>query len=74
MNNTNDRLMKLSQWAKREFTPESIPCVRTLRSWVINGRVRGLVIDGRFYVYESFRFGCPEDISNAVDALIDLSK
>ncbi len=67
------RKMKISAWAKREFTPESIPNTKTLRSWVDTGKVDGVVVDGRYYVYEDCSFGVSK-VSKAVDQLIGLSK
>lgn len=65
-----DRLMKASAWAVREFSPESAPDNRTIKSWIENGVIRGRIIDSKAYVFESVQYGVEETISSAVSALI----
>ena len=67
-----DKLMKVSAWSAREFSPESIPDPRTVKSWIENGVIRGRIIDSKAYVFESVRYGVEEQVSTAVDALIRL--
>lgn len=64
------KLMKASQWAKREFSDGSIPDRRTIRAWVMNGKVSGQIIDSNVYVYETETFGVRSEVSAAVMALI----
>ncbi len=65
-----DRLMKASAWSAREFSPESIPDLRTVKSWIENGVIRGRIIDNKSYVFESVRYGVEEQVSTVVNALI----
>lgn len=67
-----DRLMKASAWAVREFSPESAPDNRTIKSWIENGVIRGRIIDNKSYVFESVRYGVEEKVSSAVTALINM--
>ncbi len=69
-----DRLMKASAWATREFSAESKPDNRTIKSWIENGVIRGRVIDSKAYVFESVRYGVESNVSIAVDSLIKRGK
>ena len=66
--------MKASAWAHREFANGSEPINRTIKEWIIRGKVRGAVIDRKIYVYEDQRFGIPQNVANAVAELIKESK
>lgn len=35
------KLMKASQWGRREFTDDSVPDNRTIKRWVENGLLMG---------------------------------
>lgn len=65
-----DRLMKASAWSAREFSPESAPDNRTIKSWIENGVIRGRIIDNKAYVFESVQYGVEDTISSAVSSLI----
>lgn len=45
--------LKLSQWRKLQFTPDSMPSVNTIKRWINEGEVDGEVIGGNYYVYHS---------------------
>ncbi|MCG9698366.1 hypothetical protein [Shewanella sp. Isolate11] len=70
----NERLMKASKWAEREFTKCSAPQNRTIKNWVLKGKVRGKVVDENVFVFENERFGIPKHISDTVSALIAASQ
>lgn len=40
------KLMKASQWGRREFSNGSIPDNRTIKRWVENGLLMGRIVDG----------------------------
>ncbi|MBQ4864580.1 hypothetical protein J8L98_23130 [Pseudoalteromonas sp. MMG013] len=64
------KLMRASQWAKREFTPGSIPTARTLRQWVENGVVEGRIIDGAAFIFDTEKAGLNSQVSSAVNSLL----
>lgn len=66
--------MKASEWSKREFSASSMPQNRTIKSWILKGKVLGRVIDGRIYVYEDQRFGITSSVNSAVSSLIAASR
>lgn len=67
------KLMKASEWSCREFTEGSTPQNRTVKQWILRGKVRGEIIDGKVYVYEDQRFGVTQQVSNAVSQLVAAS-
>ncbi|MCS6237106.1 hypothetical protein G3495_18630 [Shewanella baltica] len=75
MNNQqrNAKLMKASEWAGREFADGSAPQNRTIKTWILRGKVRGAIIDGKVYVYEDQHFGIPQAVSNTVMSLVAAS-
>lgn len=44
------KLQKASIWVTEHFTPDSQPCLRTLRKWVECGILTGQVIDKQLYI------------------------
>lgn len=44
------KLIKVDRFRQIYFGPESAPDARTVRSWVENGDIPGVVINGRVYV------------------------
>ncbi|WHP32806.1 hypothetical protein QMG90_07860 [Trabulsiella odontotermitis] len=64
------KLMKASQWGKREFESGSIPDNRTIKRWVENGLLRGRVVDGAVWVCASEQWGVDSMISETVRRLI----
>lgn len=65
-----DKLMRASNWLKREFEEGSIPDKRTVKRWIEHGQLRGRVIDGMSWVYSSERWGVQSEVSHAVNQLI----
>ena len=47
------KLMKASQWGRREFTDDSVPDNRTIKRWVENGLLMGRIVDGSVFVCET---------------------
>lgn len=47
------KLMKASQWGRREFSDGSIPDNRTIKRWVENGLLMGRIVDGSVFVCET---------------------
>ena len=72
-----DRLMKLSQWANREFADGSAPCTKTLKAWIDKGTIAGMKVGGQYYVRESFSLGeasnNTSEINSVVGELLKLS-
>ncbi|HEE9631261.1 hypothetical protein AB4P17_09790 [Escherichia coli] len=64
------KLMKASQWSRREFTHDSIPDNRTIRRWIENGLLAGRVVDGSIFVYDSEKWGVSSVVNSAVLQLI----
>lgn len=64
------KLMKASQWGKREFTKDSIPDNRTIKRWVENGLLTGKIVDGSVFVFESEKWGVDSMVNHAVRQLI----
>ncbi|WP_404389947.1 hypothetical protein [Pseudoalteromonas phenolica] len=67
---TNGKLMRASQWAKREFAPGSVPTARTLRGWVESGHVAGRIIGGAVFIFDTEKAGLDAEISSAVSSLL----
>lgn len=65
------KLMKASQWGKREFTKDSIPDNRTIKRWVENGLLTGKIVDGTVFVYESEMWGVDSMVNHKVLQLIN---
>lgn len=65
------KLMKASQWGKREFTQDSIPDNRTIKRWVENGLLTGKIVDGTVFVYESEKWGVDSMVNHTVLQLIN---
>lgn len=70
MFNNTPKLMKASEWAQREFTEASIPQNRTIKAWILKGKLHGKIIDNKAYVFENQYFGVPKNVSDAVSELI----
>lgn len=64
------KLMKASQWGKREFTKDSIPDNRTIKRWVENGLLTGKIVDGSVWVCESEKWGVDSKVNHTVRQLI----
>jgi hypothetical protein len=67
----NGKLMKASQWAKREFEQGSIPNPKTIKKWVQNGVINGRIIDQSVWIFSSEKMGVSSSISAHVKALIE---
>lgn len=65
------KLMKASQWGKREFTNDSIPDNRTIKRWVENGLLTGKIVDGTVFVFESEKWGVDSMVNHTVRQLIN---
>lgn len=65
------KLMKSSQWARREFEEGSIPCHKTVKRWVVNGVIAGKIIDQSVWVYSSEKMGVQSNINAHVNSLIE---
>lgn len=64
------KLIKASQWGKREFTKDSIPDNRTIKRWVENGLLTGKIVDGSVWVCESEKWGGDSMVNHTVRQLI----
>lgn len=64
------KLMKASQWGKREFVSGSVPDNRTIKRWVENGLLKGRVVDGMVWVCSSEQWGVDSVISERVRTLM----
>ena len=64
------KLMKASQWGRREFEPGSEPDNRTIKRWIENGLLQGRIVDGAVWVCSSEKWGVDSVISQAVTKLI----
>jgi hypothetical protein len=42
--------MRVSEYRRTYFTPDSMPSVNTVKKWIKNGDVAGEVIGGNYYV------------------------
>lgn len=69
--NSSDKLMKASNWAKREFEFDSLPDNRTIKKWIENSCLRGRIINGSVWVYSSEKWGVDATVSQAVMQLIN---
>ncbi|AZZ97983.1 hypothetical protein [Pseudoalteromonas sp. R3] len=67
---TTGKLMRASQWARREFAQGSIPTARTLRNWVESGEVAGRIIGSAVFIFESEKAGLDTQVSQAVAKLL----
>lgn len=65
------KLMKASQWGRREFSNGSIPDNRTIKRWVENGLLMGRIVDGSVFVCETEKWGIDSMVSQAVRKLIN---
>lgn len=65
------KLMKASQWGKREFAKDSIPDNRTIKRWVENGLLTGKIVDGSVFVFESEKWGVDSMVNHTVRQLIN---
>lgn len=68
------KLMKAREWSTREFANSSAPLNRTIKSWILRGVIRGMIVDGKVYVYEDQHFGMAPAVSSAVSDLIAASR
>lgn len=68
---TTGKLMRASQWAKREFAPGSVPTARTLRGWITSGHVQGRIIDGAAFIFDTEKAGLDSEVSFAVRNLLN---
>ncbi|MBM7070582.1 hypothetical protein JQC92_00795 [Shewanella sp. 202IG2-18] len=66
----NDKLMKASLWARREFDVDSTPSPKTIRSWIKSGIIEGRFIDGKAYVFTQEKAGLAPSISKSVGELL----
>lgn len=66
------KLMRGTAWARREFAEGSIPSAKTLRRWVEDGTVRGRVVSGKVYIFDTEKFGVTHQVSAIVDQLMRL--
>ncbi len=67
----NAKLMKASQWARREFEKGSIPTPKTIKKWVQNGVISGKIIDQSVWVFSNEKMGVSSSVSAHVRALIE---
>ena len=68
------KLVKASIWAKTQFADNSIPHRKTLKKWIEDGKIRGLVDDsGSLWVYENEIFGIDPSIRTEVAILVKAS-
>ncbi|WP_133406871.1 hypothetical protein [Parashewanella tropica] len=65
-----NKLMRASNWAKREFCKDSIPDGMTLKRWVERGVIKGRIVDGKTYVFDSEHAGLDTDVSKVVKNLL----
>jgi hypothetical protein len=69
-----NKLVKASIWAKTQFADNSIPHRKTLKKWIENGRIRGLVDEGgALWVYENEIFGLDRNIGDKLSKLMEAS-
>ncbi len=64
------KLMRAMQWAKREFSSDSVPNRATVKKWVERGVIQGRIIDGAVYVFDTERAGLKSEVSAAVKELL----
>lgn len=64
------KLMRGAVWARREFAEGSIPNTKTLRRWVEDGTVRGRIVSGKVYIFDTEKFGVTHHVSAIVDQLM----
>ena len=64
------KLMKASQWKKREFEAGSLPDNRTIKRWIENGKLQGRIVDGAILVSSSEKWGVDSMVSDMVRRLI----
>lgn len=68
------KLVKASVWAKTQFADNSIPHRKTLKKWIEEGKIRGLVDEsGSLWVYENEIFGVAPSIMKDVAILVKAS-
>lgn len=65
------KLMKASQWGRREFSNGSIPDNRTIKRWVENGLLMGRIVDGSVLSAKQKNGGVDSMVSQAVRKLIN---
>ncbi|KAB8312260.1 hypothetical protein EH228_08745 [Erwinia endophytica] len=65
------KLMKATQWAKREFEAGSEPDTRTIKKWVRDNLVKGRIVDGHVWICSSEKWGVESDVNMAVRRLIN---
>ncbi len=66
------KLMKASQWAKREFVKGSEPSTQTIKKWIETGTISGRIINGISYVFNSEQVGVDDRITHIVKDLMRL--
>jgi hypothetical protein len=47
------QLTRISNWRQKWFTPDSMPAVNTVKSWINKGVIDGEIIDGNYFIYSS---------------------
>lgn len=61
------KLMTVTNWKNREFADGSQPQNKTIKQWIEDGKIRGVVDDdGRSWVYENVKFGVSDEVMNLV--------
>ncbi|MDK2594230.1 hypothetical protein [Pseudoalteromonas obscura] len=66
--------MKVRGWLAREFVEGSAPSLPTIRRLLNEGEIKGRTVGTKIYIFEDQRFGVSQNVSNAVDKLIRMSK
>ncbi len=66
------KLMKASQWAKREFVQGSEPSTQTIKKWIETGTISGRIINGISYVFNNEQVGVDDRITHIVKDLMRL--
>lgn len=68
------KLQRARKWAEINFTKDSVPDSKTLRSWLENGLLRGEIINGNTFIYEGEMIGVPPHVADTLNECIGASQ
>lgn len=64
------RKQKAAAWALANFTDDSRPSINTVKKWINEGTIDGIIIGGLYYVYEDQSAPCAPATARQANDLV----